>query len=153
MIFNNEIILSRDAVIKEAYTWEHVPYVDGQHSKFGCDCVGFLIGVAKALDYIDRLWKPEYYSPQWHLHGNDEKLLKTLEDIGCKNKPLEDRIPGDIITFQFYSVSAHAGFFMPDDAVIHSLIDRGVVLHGLRGKWKMEWLKGCWHIPGISDAY
>lgn len=153
MIFNNIEIQDRHAIVEEAYTWEHTPYVDGQHSKFGCDCVGLLIGVAKALNYIDGSWKPEYYSPQWHLHNNDEKLLKTLEDIGCKAKCIEDRLPGDIITFQFFNVSAHAGLFMPNNNVIHSLIDRGVIMHGLRGRWRMEWMKYCYKLPGVTDAY
>lgn len=153
MIFNTLKIPSRKTIIEEAYTWEHVPYVDGQHSKYGCDCVGLLVGISKALNFIEQDWKPDYYSPQWHLHSNDEKLLHTLEDTGCIRKNLDERIPGDILTFQFYNVSAHVGLFMPKNTVIHSLIDRGVILHGLRGIWQTHYLKYCWKFPGVTDDY
>ena len=153
IIFNNTKIPSRDDIVKEAYTWIGVPYVDGQHSKFGCDCVGLVIGVSKALNYLNQSWKPEYYSPQWHLHGSDELLLETLEYTGCVRKNIDDRLPGDILTFQFQHLSAHAGFFMPKDTVIHSLVHQGVVHHGLRWKWHSQWLKSCWQLPGISNEF
>ena len=139
MIKEHRLSKKRIAIITEAHEWLGTPYHDQQCVKGeGVDCAMFVFGIAMELgmvDELDRLKVPAY-SPEWHLHNDDERLLYILESFGCKEtkKPLI----GDIITFKFGRVSSHLGILCPNDEFIHADLRHAgkVVRHGFGEQWR-----------------
>lgn len=127
----------RSRILVEALTWLNTPYHHQARVKgIGVDCAQLVAGVAENV--FDRL-KPiniEVYSVEWHMHNREEKMCDIIESFGCSSKPLEDRIPGDILTFQFGRVQSHMGILMNDERFIHARLDIGkVVINQLSGDW------------------
>lgn len=142
----------RDAICAEALTWRDTPYHDHAALKgIGCDCVGLLIGVAKAVQILSDAWQPGYYSPQWQLHKNEEQLLQVLTDLGCVQIPLEERVAGTILVFQYGRVCSHTAILVSTapDYVLHAQRDLGRVVHQRLAGDLLERLRQAYRFPGI----
>ena len=145
--------MSRESLIEQALTWEGTPYHHLARCKgVGVDCVQFLLGVV----YECGLFREEdhpigYYSPQWHLHRNEEMLLEIMMSFGLIDKPLQERLPGDLIVFQFGRVCSHTAILLPDDLIIHAIWDhpKRVTITRFSGRWKGRFRK-CLEIPGVE---
>ena len=100
--------LQRQAVIREAWSWDGTPYRQQGDIKgpLGCvDCSMLLVrcwvdaGVVKPFD-------PRPYSPDWHLHLSEEKYLKWLNESAME---VETPRPGDIVVWKFGRCFSHGG--------------------------------------------
>lgn len=126
----------RQQIIACALRWDRTPFHDLAHVRgVGCDCGGFIIGVAKELDLLPSDYHPPPYSPTHHLHLYEDVMTPILLSCGCTPIPWEARQPGDVVTFKFGLVVSHAGILLPDNEVIHAVIGKGVIRHGLVGTW------------------
>jgi len=140
---------TREKICTEALTWLKTPYRDHQRCKHaGVDCVNLLAGICEHIGLTDKVVLP-YYSPQWHLNRSEEVLLQTLTDFGCIEKPLVDMQPADILVFHFGLACSHCAVLMPQNMIIHAVIDREVVMHRLLGVWHNA-LKHCYTFPGVT---
>lgn len=110
-------------------SWEGTPFrhwcgVKGE----GCDCIHFVVRVLEEIGYLraGRVKIP-WYPHDWHLHNDEELLLKGLrkyliyEDVACNNP-----VNGDIILFNFGKTNAHTAFFL-DDHLYHAVLGVGVL--------------------------
>jgi NlpC/P60 family putative phage cell wall peptidase len=142
---------TRAQLIAEALAWQGTPYHGGAALKgVGVDCIGLVIGVLKHVGLLAPSYSPGYYSGEWHLHQNAERLVAEVEAFGCVLRPLADRQPGDLLLFQFGRVCAHSGFALEGDQVIHAVRDFGQVLvTSLRGEW-LERLRRVYVLPGVD---
>lgn len=116
----------RQAICNEALTWVGTPWAHMQRAKgAGVDCIQLIGAVGLARGYLteSQLKSVGYYSRQWHLHKNQEKLLNTLRAYGFSAIPAESRQPGDVLVFQYGRVVAHAGIYLGGQAVIHATLD------------------------------
>ena len=121
-----DYVLTRAAIIAEARKWIGVPYRHQGRGKFGIDCVGLLIEVAKGVGHPVRA--PSAYSslPQGHqlLNPCDEQLWKpTRQTIA----------PGDLGVFWGVSPREpqHFGFIAAHGnqlTMIHSFSKFGSVV-------------------------
>jgi len=141
---------TREQITSEARTWEGTAYHNRAELKgVGCDCIGLIIGVAKNTGLLRGDYSPGYYSADWHLHKNEERLVGEVEAFGCTAVPLDDRQPGDLLLFQFGRVCAHSALLLEDEQVIHAVRDFGkVVITGLRGEWSAR-LRRVYRFPGV----
>lgn len=143
----------REWICAEALTWEYTPYHDLQALKGphgGCDCARFPLAVAKTVGLIPATYKPPVYSPQWHLHQKDELYYRYLEEVGCREVPWEARQPADILLFRFGLTASHAAILLPDDEIIHAVLDKGVIRHGLVGTW-LALHDRVYVLPGVAS--
>lgn len=123
---NALVTVTRDAVVAEALSWIGTPFKHNQHCKrFGCDCIGLIIGVFQSLGCISADWAPPAYSPQWHAHKNEEKLVETALAMGCEETGTDELRLGDILIFKYGRVCSHAGFYVGDDAIVHAYFGLG----------------------------
>lgn len=126
----------REWICAEALTWDGTPYHDLQALKgVGADCALYPLAVAKTVGLIASGWKPPVYSPSWHLHQAEELYYRYLEEVGCREVPWEARQPADLVLFRCGLAASHAGILLPDNEVIHAVIDKGVIRHQLVGTW------------------
>ena len=144
----------RELIVEEALTWIKTPYHDHSALKhIGCDCVGLLRGVAVAVGILDPAWKPTHYSPQWHCHQNEEKLIVAMAELGCMPRPVADAAPGDILAFQYGRVCSHTAILtarVPDSIVHASLRDGRVVHHRVDVRLR-ERVRYAFAFPGVCD--
>lgn len=138
-----------ERIVIEALTWQQTPWHHMAGLKgIGCDCVGLLYGVGKALGLVARDWRPPVYSKEWHLHRHEELLRTTMESLGCLEVPLDARQPGHILLFQYGHVASHAGILVSrnPERLIHARLNERVACHGLSGHL-LERLRAAYAFP------
>lgn len=140
----------RERLIQEALTWEDTPYHHHAALKgVGCDCVGLIRGVAKAVGLV--AYEPQYYSPQWGQHNDDERLLGALEELGCLRRDPELALPGDCLLFQFGKTCSHAALLVSSAPlrIIHASLKDGRVVHQtITRTLQLRW-RHAYVLPGV----
>ena len=126
--------MKKDAIIGAAVQWLDTPYHHQARLKgIGVDCAQFVAAVYE--DISGKTINTPVYSPEWHLHNKQEKLLDILISFGCKEKDYME--PGDILTFKFGRVNSHLGILISATEFIHARLDIGkVVINSFTGEWK-----------------
>lgn len=146
-------MVTREQIVQQALTWEGTPYHHQARCKgAGVDCVQLLLGVVYEVGLFKEGEHPVgYYSPQWHLHKNEELLLEIMLSFGLIEKPLPERLPGDLVVFKFGRVCSHAAIVLPGDQIIHALWERPgrVMVNRLSGTWRTR-MRKCLAIPGVT---
>lgn len=124
-------------IICEAWEWIGTPYHhQARLKKVGVDCAQLVLGVAENVLLPKNEINIDVYSPEWHLHNKEEKMCEMIEKFKCERIPVEERTPGDILTFKFGRVQSHMGILVNDNQFIHARVDIGkVVLNQLTGEW------------------
>lgn len=131
----------RNKIIEEALTWDGTPYHHQACVKgIGVDCAQFMAGIAKSLNLIPANAKlPTDYSPQWHLHNREEKLVEQLLAFGCVQIDIADTKPGDIIGFKIGRAVGHLGLMLNNNQFIHSqnlIVPCRVTINSYCDPWK-----------------
>jgi NlpC/P60 family putative phage cell wall peptidase len=115
----------RDLVVKEALSWIGTPYRHNAMVKgSGVDCAMILIGVYQNCGLVEEVNLP-HYSPQWHLHRDEEKYLETISKY---LKPTKDPKPGDVALFKFGRTVSHSAIIIDYPRVVHAYNRVGVIL-------------------------
>jgi NlpC/P60 family putative phage cell wall peptidase len=115
----------RDLVVKEALSWIGTPYRHNAMVKgSGVDCAMILIGVYQNCGLVEEVNLP-HYSPQWHLHRDEEKYLETISKY---LKPTKDPKPGDVALFKFGRTVSHSAIIIDYPTVVHAYNRVGVIL-------------------------
>ncbi len=118
----------RDAVICEAKTWLNTPYHSGAGLKgIGVDCGWLLIRVYESAGVVPvGDCDPGPYSPEWHLHRNEEKYLMWIQKY-CEITESEP-LPGDIAVFRFGRCISHGAIVLAWPRIIHAYVGMGVIM-------------------------
>lgn len=129
--------VTRAQVVAEARTWIGTKFQHNQSCKgHGCDCIGLVIGVFRALGCIAPDYYPPAYSQQWHAHKNEELLMHNAQAMGFRSKS-EAPLPGDLLVFQYGRVCSHAGIYLGEDSFVHAYFSlHRAVIQPLRGELK-----------------
>ena len=144
----------REKVIQEAKTWMGTPHHNEARVKgAGVDCGQILIDVYETVGILKKGdCTPEHYPPDFALHRGEEKYLGWIQKF-CdliEGEPL----PGDIVVFQYGRCISHAGILIGDNKLIHSYINRGVIISDLNESIffdkKGSRLKGIYR-PKVGD--
>lgn len=115
----------RIAVAQHAHSWLGTDYHHQARIKgAGVDCALLLCEVYQAAGVIPFV-DPTPYPQNWHIHRNDERYLSWMNQYAL----LSDDAPelGDLVMFKFGRAYSHAGIYVGDNSVIHSLQDVGVI--------------------------
>lgn len=127
-------------VVVEARSWVGTPYRHQATTKgAGCDCLGLLRGVWRAIRAVEPEPVPPY-TEDWAEPGRQEVLLRAAERwLRCKALGAEE--PGDVLLFRMRegSVAKHLGIQSctgPTARFIHAYIGHGVIESPLSRPWQ-----------------
>jgi NlpC/P60 family putative phage cell wall peptidase len=115
-------VVSRTDVIAEARSWIGTPYLHQASLKgVGCDCLGLVRGVWRAL-YVEEPEAPPPYSRDWaEAHGRE-----TLADAAGRHMipaAIDAIRPGDVLLFAMkeHSPAKHCVILSAPGRMIHSI--------------------------------
>lgn len=116
----------RAVIVAEAKTWIGTPYVSGQCFKGkrgGTDCAMMPVAVYAECGLIPKEFDPRPYSPQWHVHRNEEKYLDYILKFATEvpGPPKRMPLPGDFVLFKIGLAFAHGAIILDWPNVIHAL--------------------------------
>ena len=117
----------RSAVVAEAKTWLKTPFRDCARVKgAGVDCAQFIAAVYEKT--LGRSIPIEPYSPQWHLHRDEERYIAGLLSEGCREISESDVNPGDIVLYKQGRTYSHGAIVIAwPTRIIHAIkLMRGV---------------------------
>lgn len=129
-----------DRALAEARSWIGTPYVhQGSTRGAGCDCLGLLRGVWRAVVGQEPEAIPAY-SMDWSEPQGDERLWAA----GARHlvaKPLADEAAGDVVLFRMRrgAVAKHLGLqggVGPRASFVHAYSGHGVVESPLSAPWQ-----------------
>jgi NlpC/P60 family putative phage cell wall peptidase len=117
----------RRAIITEARTWlgtrfHHRAWIKGA----GCDCLGLIYGVYRAVGLVGEIEIP-FYRPDQSYHRNEETYLAGLLQYGHEVAHPE---PGDVALFKYGRLYWHAAIVIAWPLLIHAFAERGEVCLG-----------------------
>ena len=143
-------MITRSAILAEARTWIGTPYQHQASTKgAGCDCLGLVRGVWRALYGDEPELAPAYTPDCAERHG-----AETLLDAARRHLvevAITDAQPGDVLLFRMH-VSApakHAAFLDEGGHILHAYWGRAVV----RSRFAPWWRTRCaaaFAFPGVA---
>jgi len=129
--------LSERAVVA-AMSWIGTPYCHQGHRKdVGCDCLGLIRGVWRAL-YGDDLVDPGPYSADWVGAEGGEVFLDGLARH-FPRKAVAEATAGDVLLFRWrpHLPMRHAGILVSPEAFVHAYEgSRAVTRSPLVPQWR-----------------
>jgi len=128
-------MIARQAIIAEAHSWIGTPYQHQASVKgAGCDCLGLVRGVWRAL-YGDEPEAAPPYTPDWAETNARETLLDA-----ARRHLIESDIarPGDVLLFRMgeRAPAKHAAILSSEHRIIHAYWGRAVVESRLAPWWR-----------------
>ncbi|MGA9658233.1 MAG: peptidase P60 [Asticcacaulis sp.] len=134
------------AILTEARTWLQTPYQHQMSLKgVGCDCLGVVRGVWRALYGAEPCALPAY-SPDWAETGTGEPLLEALRRHFTPVE-LAQVVSGDVLVFRMRMkapakhlaiLSAGDGVHDPLAKIIHAYWSHAVVESWLGPVWRQH---------------
>jgi cell wall-associated NlpC family hydrolase len=146
----------RAKVVEEAKSWIGTRYVSGQAVKGkrgGTDCGMLLVAVYANVGLIPKEFDPRPYSPQWHVHRNEEKYMNYVLGFAkeVEGPPERKPLPGDLVMFKIGRVFAHGAIVINWPLVIHAVGNDSVqpddVSRQTTGK------RALWHVEKHFFSY
>ena len=132
-------LYNKDEVVNEARSWLDTPYHDQASLKgVGCDCLGLVVGVWKALYGSALPQKIPAYSRFWGEVKGDELLLRAVKNY-LVERPLEAfEEPGNVVCFRMVPGAdcKHLGITGYSECFIHAYEGLGVTTQRMTPFWK-----------------
>ena len=143
-------MISRHAILAEAREWIGTPYQHQASVKgAGCDCLGLIRGVWRALHGGEPEAAPAY-TPDWAERAGEETLLAAAQRH-LQELPIAQASPGDVLLFRMdaQSPAKHAAILDEAGRLIHAYWGRAVV----RSRFAPWWRARCaaaFAFPGVK---
>ena len=143
-------MIARQAILAEARDWIGTPYRHQASAKgAGCDCLGLVRGVWRAL-YGAEPEAPPAYTPDWAERCGAEALFEAaLRHLTPAQ--LESAASGDVLLFRMHARAPikHCAILDQDGHIIHAYWGRAVV----RSRFAPWWRARCaaaFSFPNVS---
>jgi NlpC/P60 family putative phage cell wall peptidase len=143
-------MISRNAILAEARDWIGTPYQHQASAKgAGCDCLGLVRGVWRALYGAEPEPAPAY-TPDWAERHGEETLLQAARRRMIEIA-VQEAQPGDVLLFRMAAEAPakHAAILDEGDRLIHAYWARAVV----RSRFAPWWRARCaaaFSFPGAA---
>ena len=137
----------RGLVLAEARTWLGTPYRhQGSRKGVGCDCLGLVRGVWRAI-YGAEPEPPPPYSPDWAETGGGDAMTLAAQRHFAETV-LAEAVPGDLILFRWRAgrPAKHCGILDEGGRVIHAYEGASVVSSPLTPGWTGR-ISGAFRFP------
>lgn len=122
----------------EALQWVGTPYRhQGRRKALGCDCLGLVRGVWRAL-YNRDIEEPGAYAADWAEAGGSERLLLAARRH-FREKTAMEICPGDLLLFRWrpHLPVKHLGILVDGESFVHAYEGaRAVVRSALVPQWR-----------------
>lgn len=128
-------MISREAIVAEARLWLGTPYRHQASAKgAGCDCLGLVRGVWRAL-YGDEPEAAPPYTPDWAERAGEETLHAAAERHLQHTNTITI---GDVLLFRMSAEAPmkHCAILSDPDRIIHAYWGRAVVESRLAPWWR-----------------
>jgi NlpC/P60 family putative phage cell wall peptidase len=136
-----------DEVLTETHRWLATPYRhQGSRCQVGCDCLGLIRGIWRAL-YGQEPQPIPAYSADWAEAGAGDKLLEAARLLMIP-KDMAHSIPGDMIVFRWRNgvAAKHVGILTGPDRFIHAYEGHSVMESALVPQWRKR-IAGVFAFP------
>lgn len=138
----------KDRIIAEALSWIGTPYHHQASLKgLGCDCLGLLRGVWRAVMGSEPEMPPPY-SPDWAEASRADTLVEAARRHLVE---VEDRAfePGDVLLFRFREQlpAKHCAIAVTPGTMVHAHDGAAVCEVAIRPWWQRH-LAGVFRFPG-----
>ncbi len=127
-----------ERVVRLAEQWIGTPYRhQGTTLGVGCDCIGLIRGVWRAL-YGEEPEAVPPYAPDWAERSGDDRLLVAGLRLFGTPVPSVEMIPGDVLLFRWRPDCAakHAGILVGPDHFVHAYEQVAVTRSVLVPSWR-----------------
>ena len=144
--------MTREDILAEARAWLGTPYRHQASVRgAGCDCLGLLRGVWRALYGAEPEAMPPY-TTDWDEVERREVLFRAARRH-LREVSVDAALPGDVLLFRMRagSVAKHLGILSagaPHPAFVHAYSGHGVVTSSLSAPWRRR-IAGAFVFPGI----
>jgi NlpC/P60 family putative phage cell wall peptidase len=143
-------MISRQAILAEARAWIGTPYQHQASLKgAGCDCLGLVRGVWRAL-YGAEPERAPAYTPNWAERNGAETLLAAAQRH-LREIEIAEAAPGDVLLFRMQAgaPAKHAAILEEQERIIHAYWGRAVVRSHLAPWWRAR-LVAAFSFPDVS---
>lgn len=143
--------MTRAAIIHEALAWIGTPYQHQASLKgFGCDCLGLVRGVWRAV-YGEEPEDAPAYTPDWAEASGMETLALAAGRHMTGVNPLEAR-GGDAVLFRWRAnlPAKHIGILVDERSFIHAQHGAAVSHVALSAWWRRR-IAFAFQFPGVTD--
>jgi NlpC/P60 family putative phage cell wall peptidase len=147
----DDVRSEKDEVLDEARDWIGTPYRhQGSVKGVGCDCLGLVRGVWRAL-YGSEPEALRPYSADWAEAGAGDGLLEAARRHFVE-KAAAEMAEGDLILFRWKPQHAakHAAIISGPDTFIHAYEGHSVLESHLVPQWKKR-IAGVFAFPPLKD--
>jgi NlpC/P60 family putative phage cell wall peptidase len=134
--------VTRSEFVAEARTWLGTPYQhQGRLKGVACDCIGLVIGTARALGLTN-----------YDIDGYDKRpdgSLRPVMETQLEFIPLAEAQAGDVVLFAWATQPLHVAILTDETHLIHAYLpSRRVVENIFDEKWR-SLIVAAYHVPGI----
>jgi len=144
------MVHSRQDIVAEARSWIGTPYRHQASLKgVGCDCLGLVRGVWRALIGPEPERAPPY-TPDWaEASGREALALAATRHLIAV--PIDKFAPGDVLLFRWRArlPAKHAGIVTAADLMVHAH-DGAAVAEVAIAPWWRRRLAYAFRFPGID---
>lgn len=143
--------MTRAEIVGEARDWIGTPYCHRTSLKGeGCDCLGLVRGVWRALLGAEPEGLPPY-TPDWAERTGEDRLLCAARRHMAERAIGEAR-PGDVLLFRMAlgAPAKHCAIVSGETRIIHAYWGRAVVETRLVPWWSRR-VAAAFSFPGIED--
>jgi NlpC/P60 family putative phage cell wall peptidase len=140
------------AVVAEALSWVGTPYRhQGARKGVGCDCLGLLLGVWRAL-YGREPEEPGPYAADWAEAGGEDRFVAAARRH-CREQPAGELLPGHVVLFRWRShlPAKHAGIVVARERFVHAYEGSAVVVSTLVPQWRSR-IAGIFAFPDLPTT-
>jgi NlpC/P60 family putative phage cell wall peptidase len=143
--------LTRAAIVAEAQSWIGTPYRHQASLKsVGCDCLGLVRGVWRALHGAEPQRAPAY-SRDWAEASGEETLAQAARVHLVEIAP-DAFAPGDVLLFRYraHYPAKHAAIVTAPERMVHAH-DGAAVAEVAIALWWRRRLAYAFRFPDVSD--
>jgi NlpC/P60 family putative phage cell wall peptidase len=143
--------VTRAAIVAEARAWIGTPYRhQGSLKSVGCDCLGLVRGVWRALCGEEPEGVPAY-APDWAEASGQEALAQAGQRHLIEIDPVQFA-HGDVLLFRWRNgfVAKHAAIVTGLDLMVHAH-DGAAVAEVAIAPWWRRRLAYAFRFPGVTD--
>jgi len=92
-------------------SWLGVKFRHHCGTKFGTDCIHFIIRVLQEMKILGNVDVPPY-PPDWHLHKTQSLLVESiLQHLNVENVGFNNLMSGDLVLYFFGRAASHASIY------------------------------------------
>ena len=142
--------MTGDDIVAEARTWLGTPYRHQASLKgVGCDCLGLVRGVWRALLGPEPEAAPAY-TPDWAEAGGGEAMAAAA-GRHLRAIAVAEARPGDVLLFRWAEgfPAKHAGILVAPGRFIHAH-EGAVVAEAPLGRWWRARVAGAYRFPAVG---